>query len=250
MPELVKLTAEHHGDLKVAETCAIDVAKEQHMIGLKVTEVGQAVTNFPVFVTRVTGSSELAVSAITGLELNTNLFVDSGGWNATYTPSGMQTYPFFLMKAPDETGGYTVGIDPHNSAFSKAVGEPLFDEHGNTSLAVTRISAILDEDVKNSIRTYKFTEKLVDLRLLKSISLAVQYRDGNLNTLQGLQTIDEDKLNSLDTNELEVLVKLGYLAPIYAMLISIYQLNSLIARHNLVDKNTPIQKVKIELAKD
>ena len=82
------------------------IAKKQHVISLKVTEVSKAVSCFPVFLTRVTDKGDWAISAVTSFEVESNLFVKDNAWDASYLPTGMQTYPFFLMNSP--AGGWSV----------------------------------------------------------------------------------------------------------------------------------------------
>lgn len=250
MAELTELNPKNHGDLKVDLGSAIKVAKDHHLINLKVSEVGNAVTSFPVFITKVSQATDWAISAITSFELSKNLFVKDGEWQATYTPTGMQTYPFFLMNAPEGENKFTVGIDEENSAFSKDEGEALFDENDKASLYLSRVTAILEGDINNEVHTYHFTKKLEELELIKPMDLSVQYGDGSINTLKGLNTIDEEKLQNLDIEELDNLRKKGYLGPVYGMLMSIFQLNVMIRRHNEVDGAKMVAQVKLEVPKD
>lgn len=250
MAELAELNPKKHGDLKVAVGSAVEVAKKHHLINLKVSEIGNAITSFPIFITKVTEATDWVVSAITSFELGKNLFVRDGEWQATYTPSGMQTYPFFLMNAPEEENKFTVGIDEQNSAFSKDEGEALFDDNDKASLYLSRVTAILQSDINNEVHTYHFTKKLDELGLIKAMDLSVQYGDGSINKLKGLNTIDEEKLQNLDIEELDNLRKKGYLGPVYGMLMSIFQLNVMIRRHNEVDGAKMVAQVKLEVPKD
>ena len=80
--------------------------------------------------------------------------------------------------------------------------------------------------------------------------MLVQYGDDAVQTLKGLHTLDEDKLQSLPAEQLQELSKKGYLAPIYAMLVSIFQLNALIRKHNSIDSLNNVKHVKLEVARD
>lgn len=250
MAELKELTPDDHGDLKIALDCAIKVAKSQHLINLKVNEVGNAATNFAIFFTKVSDDTNWAVSAITSFELNANLFVKDDKWQATYQPTGMQTYPFFFMKSPRKEGDITMGIDQDNDAFSTESGEPLFGEDGKASVHLSRVTAQLQSDINNEIHTHQFAKKLDELELIKPMDLQVQYADGSVNTLQGLCTIDEQKLQDFDEKVIHDLHKLGYLPAIYAMLISIYQLNNMIKLHNEHDLPKKVVQVKLEVPKE
>jgi hypothetical protein len=109
---------------------------------------------------------------------------------------------------------------------------------------------LLEADIKNDIQTMKFSQKLQELNLLKSISLSIQYQDDSVQNLNGLHSLNEDTLHALSTKQIDELNKLGYLIPIHAMLISIYQLNSLVKRNNGLQNFKPIKQLKIEVARD
>lgn len=249
MAELVELSSKTHADLKLVENCALMEAKTQHVIGLKVSEVGMAASSFPLFFTKNSQTGDWAISAVSGLELNTNLFIEDDYWDATYLPTIMQTYPFYLMKSERDEGSYTIGIDEENKAFSKTKGKPLFESSGKASIMLSGITTMLEEDIKNQIHTHQYSKALDELGLIKGMNVLVQYSDGNTNTLQGLYTPDEEKLQSMSIEDLDALRQKGYLAPIYSMLISIYQLNTMILRNNRLDGTRKIKQVQLEATK-
>jgi hypothetical protein len=250
MSELVELSPTKHEGLKVKVNCNIALAEKQQIIRLRAVETGRAAANFPVFFTRGSQDGTLVLSALTSFENGQNMFVKDGHWQATYQPSAMQTYPFFLMQSPADEKSYTIGIDEENQAFSKDEGELLFDDKGKASLQLSRAKALLEADIQNDINTYQFAKKLEELALLKSIDLVVQYQDGASQTITGLITIDEDKLNALSAEQLHAVNQQGYLVQMHALLISIYQLNLLIQKQNSRSDLPKVAQLKIEVAKD
>jgi hypothetical protein len=250
MVELVELSSTKHKGLKVRANCTVEVAAKQQIIRLRATEAGRAAANFPVFFTRGAQDGILVLSAFTSFENGQNMFVKDGQWQATYQPNAMQTYPFFLMQSPSGEKSYTIGIDESNEAFSKDEGELLFDDNGKASLQLSRAKTLLEADIQNDINTFQFAKKLEELGLLKSIDLVVQYQDGASQTITGLMTIDEDKLNVLSPEQLHSLNQQGYLVQIHALLISIYQLNVLIQKQNNRSDLPKVAQLKIEVAKD
>ena len=249
MSKLVELNPADHGNYRVAEHSAAEAAQKQHIINLRVTEVGQAVTSFPVFFTKVANSTNWAMSALCSLEPEHNLFVRDGRWDAIYQPTVMQTYPFYLMQKPDAERQYTVGIDVQNKVFESKDGEALFDDKGKATLYLSKVTALLEADLKNDLHTFDFARKLEELGLMKSVDVLVFYEGDKVNTLKGLHTLDEEKLQALETEPFETLRKQGYLAPIYAMLISLAQLNALIRRHNQSEEAEKIAQVKLEVSR-
>ena len=250
MTELVELTPSKHAALRVVYNSALELAKKQHTINVRVTEVGQAVSSFPIFMTRVESSGGWVLSAIMALETGINLFVEDGEWQATYRPTAMQTYPFQLIKSPRDEKNYTIGIDEQSTAFSEEDGEALFDEENKASLYLSRVSALLEANIKNDIQTYEFTQKIEDLGLVKAIDVLVEYDNGATNTLKGLHTLDEEKLKSLSSEHFVELRNKGYLAPMYAMLTSVFQLNLLLRKHNELDSSSKVKQIRMDPAKD
>jgi hypothetical protein len=250
MSELVELSNNKHKQFRIKPNCAVEFSASQQIMRLRAVEIGKAVTNFPVFLTRNTHDGSGVLSALTSFDSSSNLYVKDTQWQATYQPTVMQTYPLFLMKSPKDENSYTIGIDEQSSAFSRDNGEALFDEGGKASLYLSRVKTLLEADIKNDIHTYQFIHKLQELELLKGIDLLVHYQDASVQTLTGLNTIDEDKLHALSAEQLYELNQQGYLVPIHAMLVSIYQLNLLVRYHNAMIGNRKVTQVKLEVAKD
>jgi hypothetical protein len=250
MTELVELSSKKHQELRVRPNCIVELAAKQQIMKLRVTEASKAVTSFPVFFTRDQRTGGWVLSALTSLENGSNLFVKQHQWESAFQPSSMQTYPLFLMKSEQQENSFTIGIMQQSDAFSKELGEPLFDTNSRPSLYLSRMQKLLEADIKNDIQTMKFSQKLQELNLLKSISLSIQYQDDSVQNLNGLHSLNEDTLHALSTKQIDELNKLGYLIPIHAMLISIYQLNSLVKRNNGLQNFKPIKQLKIEVARD
>lgn len=249
MSELTELSATKHGSLRVVPIRVMEVMATRHLMSINVNEVAQAVSCFAVLITKVEGSNSWALSAVTGLELANNLFVRGAQWSAIYQPTSMQTYPFHLMKSDQHEGGFTVGIDEQSPVFSESEGEALFESSNTASLYLSGISRSLETNINNNIQTFEFTKKLNALALIKNITVSVEYQDGTVNTVKGLSTIDEDALQALSKDDFDDLRTMGYLAPIYSMMVSVYQLNGLLQRHNAFREGPAVTNIKLEVAK-
>jgi hypothetical protein len=250
MSELVELSSTQHQGLKVRVNCGVEVAATQQIVKLRVNEVGRAAGNFPIFFTRSAQDGALVLSALTSFESQQNMFVKDGQWQSTYQPSAIKTFPFFLMRSKSDEKNYTIGIDEKNQVFSKEHGELLFEENGKASMQLSRAKVLLEADIQNDIHTFQFGKELEQMGLLKSIDLVVQYQDGTNQSITGLITIDEDKINALSAEQLHGLNQQGYLVQIHALLISIYQLNSIIQKQNSHIDLPKVAQLKIEVAKD
>lgn len=250
MAELVKLSNTKHQALRVRHECNLELAATQQIMKLRVTELSKAVTNFPIFFTKDQNHGGWVLSALTSFELGQNLFVDDGVWQGTYQPNSMLTHPLYLMKSDEGKNSYALGILEDSPAFSKEQGDALFDANGHASSYLNRVTKLLETEVKGDIQTSQFSQKIAELGLLKAIDLKIFYQDDSAQTLAGLYTIDEDKLQSLSAEELAELSRLGYLIPAHAMLISIYQLNLLLRKSNECKSCNTVKNLKVEVAKD
>jgi hypothetical protein len=202
MSELVELSSTQHQGLKVRVNCGVEVAATQQIVKLRVNEVGRAAGNFPIFFTRSAQDGALVLSALTSFESQQNMFVKDGQWQSTYQPSAIKTFPFFLMRSKSDAKSYTIGIDEKNQVFSREHGELLFEENGKASMQLSRAKVLLEADIQNDIHTFQFGKELEQMGLLKSIDLVVQYQDGTNQSITGLITIDEDKINALSAEQL------------------------------------------------
>ncbi len=247
---LVELSSKAHKDLKIKTNAVIKHIAKQHLINLRATELGQAATCYPVFATKNSHNGFWTFSAMTSFVPNENLFVTDDKFDAIYSPTSINTFPFYLMKAPSEKNAYTIGILEDAGDFSKTSGESLFDENGQPTEGTKRKAQLLDADVQKDIQTAQFSKRLEDLGLFKALDMTVQLLDGDSNKIRGLHTIDEDRLQTLSSEELDSIHKQGYLTPIHAMLISLLQVNRLISLNNKNIDRAQIIEVKMEVAKN
>mgnify|MGYP000748626148 CR=1 FL=1 len=249
MAELKEINYQEHGQLKVKANAVINNASKNHLMQVRLQEVGSANANFPIFIIKHGHTGDWMLTALTSLQADTNLFVQEGQWTATYQPISMQTHPLYLMKSPNNEKSYTAGINPEADDFDTESGQPLFESEDKASIYMSRVSKLLENSIKQDIQTFEFMDKLEELQLLKNIELSVVYADNSAQNLKGLYTIDEDRLKTLTPELVKEFVDNGYLSIMYGMLHSIYQLNAIIRKNNENTELKPIQKINIEVSK-
>lgn len=249
MAKLAAIDAKHHSDKKIAKGAQVAFAARQHAMNLRVTELANAATSFPVFITRYAQTGSWAISAITSFTPGVNLFVENAEWHGLYQPTAMQCHPLYLMQSKHDARGYAVGVFEEHLVAKDKPGEPLFDEQGKLTIQINQRVKILEADIKHDIQTHQFILKLEQLGLLKALDIQVHYLDGNHSTLRGLHTVNEDALQELKPQQLAELNQSHYLAPLYALLHSILQLNALIKRNNARSDLNKIEQIKLQLNK-
>ena len=249
MPELTALSNEKHRDLRVVDNAINLFAAGQHVIRVQATEVGKVVANFPVMFNRNPHTGNWAISASTSIEAEGNLFVRDGEWVAAYRPISLETHPLYLLNAPGTEEGYAVGIFEDGGDFSRESGERLFDDGGRPSAYLSKMTTMLEDGIEEEIRSQTFIKAVNDLNLLRSIDIHVYYEDETVKTITGLMVIDEDKLKDLTAEQLADFNQKGYLVPMHATLVSVFQLNALVRRHNEAGLQ-PVRQVKISVTRD
>ena len=243
---VVEINPADHGRLRVKPDQFLHRFQDKHLILLRAEEVFRAACSMPVTVIPVSDGGAWTLSGVTSLEAGDNLFIRDEQWNAVFMPLQFQSWPFSLERGDAEN---TVGVAEGFDGFSEAEGEPLFDDKGNVSIMLRNIKALLESQAEADGKTVLFVKRMVELDLLKSISVKVHYKDGAVNTIQGLHTIDEDRLNGLSDDSIIDLKDKGYLTAVYSLLISLFQFNNLIKLHNQHNDNAVV-KVDMEIVKD
>jgi len=244
MPKVVALSSVNHSDLRVTPNSVVEAVKNQHLINIRVAEIAKASASMPIFLNKFEGEEEWSISSITSLELNKNLFVAEEKWTVNYVPNIMRTYPFFLVQGQKD-GDFTVGIDEESKAFSQEEGVEIFDGEGKTTKAMESVLDLLKSDIDARVHSKKFVETLEEFDLIDPLTMRVTYQDGQVHTLTGLHSVDERKLQTMDDETFNKFRATGFLASTYAMILSIFQLNELMKRHNQQDGVRKIVQVNM-----
>ena len=248
--QLVEVSAQRHGSWRVASDAALSFASSQHVVQVRATEVARAVCSFPVFLSRSAHTGHWLMSAVAGLWPGQSLAVRDGKWLATFMPSSMQTFPFAPMKAEGGPRPWTIGLNEDNPVFSEDEGEAIFDANGRPSPYFDQISKQLEADIEHDIQTQQFLDYLVNNHFTKAVNINVHQNDGQVQTITGLHTIDEDKVQTLSGDQLRELNERGYLVPMHALLMSLFHLNTLVRLNNERADNPTVQQIRLELTRD
>ncbi|QEY14102.1 SapC family protein [Cellvibrio sp. KY-YJ-3] len=247
MTQLVELDPNIHGDLKLSCAAPILFAQAQHLMGVRVTEIDKAVSSFPVFFVRSAQTGTLSLTALTSFRAGENLFIENQKWRATYTPVEMKIYPFSLVPSANAEKGYALAADLNSLALQTESGEPLYEANKTESLYLSKIKATLEAEIKNEALTRQFLQEIDRLGLISPIVIELHFEGGAVEIINGLCTVAEEKLNSLADDLLMALNKKGYLLPLHAALISLFQVNDLINRFNRKCQGLKIENINLKL---
>jgi len=221
------LQAERDADLGVREDGDYGFARQANAVPLVAVEMTLACRHYPIVF--AAGAVPQPV-ALLGLRGGQNLFVDAAGrWSeGVYIPAYVRRYPFIFMENADKSE-YTLCIDEAAAAAVRGGGRPLFADGKPTDLA-QRVLAFCRDYQANHNATQAFVQAVAAADLLVDNRADVTLGSGERLSLAGFKVIDEARFNALDG---EVLLRWrgeGWLALVYAHLISISNWAGLVDR--------------------
>ena len=184
--------------------------------------------HYPV-VFRKSADGQFQPIALFGFQDKQNLFLEGGGWDATYVPLTIERQPFLIGTAGTEM---MVHVDLDSPRINTATGEALFREHGGTTEFLERMNSILLTIHQGLAATPPFIAALLEHDLLESFVLDIELKDGSQNRLAGFYTINEERLTGLAGAALERLSRAGHLQAAYMSIASLSNFRALIERRN------------------
>lgn len=219
----IPLDKNKHKDLHVKLNGDYAHTKDTHLAAASIREYAQIASCMPIIFIKDPKSDTTHSVAMLGIEQSVNLFMQGGKWSGHVVPLNIQRYPFDVRPDGDKLG---VFIDESSDLVGQE-GEPLFTEDAPSPFLDNR-QKLLSELANSEMATREFVKKVEELDLFESIVIRAQYVDGQQRNINGMQTISEKRLQALDAATIDNLHKLGYLGAIYAVMLSLGQLNRLV----------------------
>ncbi|NVK30406.1 MAG: SapC family protein [Gammaproteobacteria bacterium] len=225
---VVAVSNEMHGAKKLKKVESFDFASNFHIASVMVHEFGRAATIFPVVFLEDPRTDGFRPVVLLGLEADKNLFVkQDGSWAASYVPAILRRYPFTLAKTEEDGNRYAICVDSDSELLSDSDGQPLFNDDGTPSSTMENVKNFLGELQQMEIISEAFTKKLAELNLFTPLNMSVR-DNANVKNITGCYVINEERLKSLSDEKFLELRKLNYLAPIFAHLTSLAQVERLV----------------------
>lgn len=216
---IVVLDRNTHRDARLAPTERPYVfAAGTHVLPALMAEFAVGCRDMPIlFLEEPAGVSPLFM---VGMRSGENSFVDAEGrWRGVHPPAYLRRYPFIGGEVSAQQ--HVVCIDGGFAGLQDKAGERLFTEEGEPTEALQRIIAFVGEYGDAAKATAAFTAELKALDLLQTINIEIRSPDGSSSSFSGFAAISEERFAALSDEALLDLKRKGYLAPIYAHLISL-----------------------------
>ena len=238
---IVPISRETHKKLKFNAPKNLEFAANTHWVPLAGEEFYPAALNYPIlFMGAEAKDGHITYTAVAmlGLANDENDYLDKDKkWRSdTYIPAFVRRYPFVLAGTPEQKE-LTVCFDSESGMFNEVEGIDLFNSDSSISpFMEDRINFL--NAFKNSMeQTTKFLETIAKMGLFKKQSIDIRSQSGQTARLENFWIIDTEKFNKLTGDQLAKLHKQGFLGWIFAQLMSMNNLPSLMNLHLAHMKN-------------
>jgi len=242
MADLIAINPKLHATLRIAPDKAELHSRGIQLLPVVPAEFASVATQSPIVLTKNGQTGQFVTVAMLGFAPGENLWFADGRWQGAYLPLQLQRQPFFLGQSGDNgQGDYVLCIDPDSPALAQDPSgaldatestETLFNDTGADSAYLQQIKGVLAELLQGEQQQQQLVQALLAANLMQSLSLEITFANQQSTRLNGLYTIDQQKLAALDAATLIQLHQAGWLAPIYTIIASAAQLYPLIARKN------------------
>lgn len=229
--QVVPLNSQTHAGTKLKTNIGFGFASNLHLAAVSVPEFPKVSMAMPVFFVKQGGDTgKCTPMALMGTSPGENLFVNAdGSWQpGVYTPVAFRRYPFVLVRT-ENTDDLVVCIDGSPELLDPEKGEALFTAEGAETEFLAKAKAFLMQAAQWELLTEKFCQKIVELDLLVPGSLEIRLGD-DVQRFPGAFIIDENRLNALPEATWAELRTQGFLGAIYAHLLSLGHIDSVVAR--------------------
>jgi hypothetical protein len=223
---IVPTTIEQHKNIKVSPVASFDFAKGINLASIMVHEFSRAASIYPIVFLEDKEKDEFKPVVLMGLEEGENLFVEDGKWLASYIPAIIRRYPFALANTEEEDR-YTICMDESSESIGTEAGEAIFNEDGSGTEVIERVKTFLTELQQMEQFNVEFCRFLAEKNMFTPLNMQVRVKDETKN-ITGCYVLNEERLNSLSDQAFTDMRSKKYLAPIYAHVISLAQVERLL----------------------
>lgn len=157
---------------------------------------------------------------LVGLRAGKNALVSAEGrWLGNYIPAYVRRYP--LMFGEIEGRAPITCIDSDYTLPKGKAGERIFTDEGEERPVLVERIRLMNEFFLAAKRGESLVKTLVDLDLLRAVTIDAKFESGESLALHGMLTVDPGRLDEISDDEFLRLRKEGLLPAIYAHISSL-----------------------------
>ena len=237
-----------HKDLRVATGFGPQFGDDVGMVPAFPSEYAELQREYPIFFRKDSDGQWQSV-ALLGFEQRENLFLQNGRWSAAYLPGAAAKGPFLIGFQEQHIDGElrqepVIHIDLDHPRVNHAEGEAVFLPQGGNSPYLEHIATVLRGIRDGSEFGSAMFSAFDSMGLIQPVNLDVQLDERNRVNVNGLHSIDRDRLAALDAESLAQLNRAGYLEGTYLVLASLQNMRRLMAekQRRLRDQDAKISE--------
>ncbi len=238
MANLVAVNNQQHQQLKVNPAKAELHGAELNLIPVVLSEFINVAVQYPIVLTKNGDTGEFVFTAMLGFETHENLFWQQGQWQGLYLPLQIQRQPFFLGENSNGEGS-VVCIDLDSPMLANKSSEAqsqslevLYTSAGEESDYFNQAKQCLGQLLQGEHDNKLLIEQLKAFDLIQPLSFEITFVNQQKTRLNGLYTINQDKLAALTSEQVTKLHQQNLLQPIYTLITAMGQMYALIERKN------------------
>jgi hypothetical protein len=224
LANIVALNTQDHRAVRVETSASVRYGDGQRFVPVVVGEFSNLVAHYPIFFSKDSQTGSFYCGAMLGIDEGENLFLTEGRNFDAYRPMNLQRGPFY-------TAGSDIAIDLDHPRVGES-GQALFEDDGRPSSYLSSVINLF-RDLKPGLdQTKLFIETLLAMKLIEPVDISLAFDDGSKRQLEGLYTINRDRLKKLADDKIVELFHRGYLQAIYLMIASLKQVPVLAQKKN------------------
>ena len=237
MANLVAVDNKNHLKVQIDTSKLALHGAKLNMVPVVLSEFSNLAVQYPIVLTKNGDTGKFVFVALLGFEAGENLFWQNGQWQGLYLPLQIRRQPFFVGN-PDasnpivKNGDHIVCIDTQSPAITSEGGMALFDDRGLVTEFFHQTKACLAQLLTGEVDNKNLIDNLQNMALLQSMSLEITFANLESRRLNGLYTINQDKLAKLNDEHILQLHKLGLLGAIHILITSLGHVQALIDLKN------------------
>ena len=214
-----------HRDFRVAPPeSAFGFASGSHVIPAVMAEFVLGCRDMPILFIEEAGA--FSPLFMVGMHSGRNDIIEaSGRWAGQHAPAYLRRYPFIGGEVSQEQ--HVICLDGGFAGLQESTGERLFTEEGEPSKVLQQAISFVAEYADAANATATFAKALKELDLFQTVTIDIRTATGASSNFHGFWAVSEERLNALPDEALLDLKRKGYLAPIYAHLISMTNFSAL-----------------------
>lgn len=221
-----------HQDLRVITRYGAEFGDNVGTVLTFPTEYADIQREYPIFFRKDPASGEYASVALLGLQEGENLFLDAGRWNARYVPGMLARGPFLIGFQDQQVDGAmrkerVIHVDLEHPRLSRTEGHELFLPRGGNSPYLDHVAKVLNGIHEGLAFGRLMTAAFQQLELFEPLKLEVKINETQKYSVEGLYTLNEEKLRALEGESLQRLHRSGFLQGAYLVLSSLANVRTL-----------------------